>query len=45
MRNLLTDIVSLFRNNWKVILVILLTFYILNSYSDIKLGIMDGWFE
>jgi len=45
MRNLLTDLVGLFRNNWKAILVITLAFYIFNSYSDIKLGIMDGWFN
>jgi hypothetical protein len=43
MKHLLTDLVSLVKNNWKTIFTIVLVFYFMNSYSDIKLGIMDGW--
>jgi hypothetical protein len=42
MRNLLTDLINLTKNNWKAILVVALAFYIIHSYTDIKLGIMDG---
>jgi len=43
MKDLLTDLLKLTKNNWKTILVIVLTFYFINSYLDIKQGILDGW--
>ena len=43
MQTLLSDLKSLIRIHWKTILVIILTFYLLYSYPDIKQGIMDGW--
>ncbi len=43
MQTLLSDLKSLIRTHWKTILVIILTFYLLYSYPDIKQGIMDGW--
>jgi len=38
-----TDLINFTKNNWKTILTIVLIFYFMNSYPDIKLGIMDGW--
>ena len=37
------DFQILFKNNWKVISIIVITIYLLYSYPDIKQGIMDGW--
>jgi len=43
MKQLILDFQNLFKNNWKVISIIVITFYILYSYTDIKQGILDGW--
>ncbi len=37
------DFQNLFKNNWKVISIIVITVYLLYSYPDIKQGIVDGW--
>ena len=43
MQTLFSDVKAVIRKNWKSILIIALTVYILFSYSDIKKGIIDGW--
>jgi hypothetical protein len=43
MKALLSDLESLIRTHWKTILGIMLTFYLLYSFPDIKQGIMDAW--
>jgi hypothetical protein len=43
MKQLMSDVQILFKNNWKLILVITISFYLFYSYPDIKQGIMDGW--
>jgi hypothetical protein len=43
MKQLLLDFQNLFKNNWKVISIIVITVYLLYSYPDIKQGIVDGW--
>jgi hypothetical protein len=43
MQTLLYDLNSLIRTHWKTILLLVITFYLLYSYPDIKQGIMDGW--
>jgi hypothetical protein len=36
---------KLLKDNWKVILTIVVVLYLLSNYSEIKKGIKDGWFE
>ncbi len=43
MNQLLSDIKSLVRNNWKLLLLIALLITFLTNYTDIKAGISDGW--
>ena len=43
MQTLLTDLKTLILTHWKFILVIVLTFYLLYSYPDIKQGFVDAW--
>jgi hypothetical protein len=43
MQQLITDFKILIKNNWKFILMIAVVLYLLNSYQDIKQGIIDGW--
>jgi hypothetical protein len=43
MKQLILDFQNLFKNNWKVISIIVITVYLLYSYPDIKQGIVDGW--
>lgn len=43
MKQLLLDVQNLFKNNWKVISIIVITVYLLYSYPDIKQGVADGW--
>lgn len=43
MNQFLTDLKTLFRNNWKILLVVgLLLFFMLN-YPEIKAGLIDGF--
>ena len=39
------DFQILFKKHWKVISIIVISVYLLNSYPDIKQGILDGWME
>ena len=43
MKQLIFDFQNLFKNNWKIISIIVISVYLLYSYPDIKQGIMDGW--
>jgi predicted PurR-regulated permease PerM len=43
MQTLSTDFMNLIRNHWKTIFLLVLTFYFLYSWPDIKQGILDGW--
>jgi hypothetical protein len=37
------DFQNLFKNNWKIISIVVISVYLLYSYPDIKQGIVDGW--
>lgn len=43
MNQFLTDLKTLVKNNWKIILLVILVFFILSNYTEIKSGIIDGW--
>jgi transcriptional regulator with XRE-family HTH domain len=43
MKQLMIDIKTLFRNNWKIILLIAIVIYFMSNYSEIKSGLIDGW--
>jgi hypothetical protein len=43
MNQFLTDLKSLIKNHWKVILLITAIIWFFSFYSDIKTGIVDGW--
>jgi hypothetical protein len=43
METQLPGLSSLIRNHWKTIFLVVLTFYFLYSWPDIKQGILDGW--
>ncbi|MEY4047825.1 MAG: hypothetical protein RL284_1376 [Bacteroidota bacterium] len=43
MNQLIIDLKTLVRNNWKTILWIVLVVFFISNYDDIKSGILDGW--
>ena len=43
MNQLITDLKTLFKNNWKIILLIVLVLFFISNYDEIKLGITEGW--
>ena len=43
MNQLINDLKTLIKNNWKIILLILLVVSFLLNYEDIKSGFVDGW--
>ena len=43
MNQFITDLKTLVKTHWKVLTLIILVIWLLNSYSDIKAGVMDGW--
>ena len=43
MNQFLTDLKTLIKNHWKVILLVGLIIWLATSYTDIKAGIVDGW--
>jgi len=43
MNQLITDLKTLFKNNWKIILLIVLVIYLISNYTDFKTGIIEGW--
>lgn len=42
MSQFISDLKILFRNNWKIIFILLAVFIFLDNYTDIKRGITDG---
>ena len=43
MNQLINDLKTLFKNNWKIILLIVLVLFFISNYEEIKLGITEGW--
>ncbi len=43
MNQLVSDLKTLFKNNWKIILLIVLVIYLISNYPDLKAGIIEGW--
>ena len=43
MNQLINDLKTLVRNNWKTILWVVLVVFFISNYDDIKSGILDGW--
>ena len=43
MNQLMNDLKTLLKNNWKILLLIVLVIFLISNYTDIKAGIMDGW--
>ncbi|MFM1836331.1 MAG: Helix-turn-helix domain [Bacteroidota bacterium] len=43
MNQLISDLKTLIKNNWKIILLIVLVIYLISNYTDFKTGIIEGW--
>jgi transcriptional regulator with XRE-family HTH domain len=43
MNQLINDLKTLLKNNWKILLLIVLVVFLITNYSEIKSGIIDGW--
>jgi len=43
MNQLINDLKTLLKNNWKILFLIVLVVFLISNYTDIKAGIMDGW--
>jgi transcriptional regulator with XRE-family HTH domain len=43
MNQLFSDIKTLIKNNWKILLWIVVIIYAISNYTEIKTGIMEGW--
>jgi transcriptional regulator with XRE-family HTH domain len=43
MKQLITDLKTLLRNNWKIILLVAVVIYFVTNYTEIKSGLLDGW--
>lgn len=43
MNQLINDLKTLIKNNWKILLLILLVIFLLSNYDEIKSGFVDGW--
>ena len=43
MNQFITDLKTLVKNYWKVLTIIILAIWLVNSYTEIKAGVMDGW--
>ena len=43
MNQFINDLKTLFKNNWKIILLIVLVLFFISNYDEIKLGITEGW--
>jgi transcriptional regulator with XRE-family HTH domain len=43
MNQLLNDLKTLVKNNWKIILLIIAIVFFISNYTEIKSGILDGW--
>ena len=43
MNQFINDLKTLVKNNWKVILWIILVTFLISNYDQIKAGVIDGW--
>jgi hypothetical protein len=43
MNQLIADLKTLIKNNWKMILWIIVVGFVLSNYEAIKAGFIDGW--
>jgi transcriptional regulator with XRE-family HTH domain len=43
MNQLISDLKTGIKNNWKIILLVVLVIYLISNYTDFKAGIVDGW--
>jgi transcriptional regulator with XRE-family HTH domain len=43
MNQFIIDLKTLVKNHWKVLVIIILAIWLVNSYTEIKAGVMDGW--
>jgi transcriptional regulator with XRE-family HTH domain len=43
MNQLFSDIKTLIKNNWKILIWIVVIIYAISNYTEIKTGIIDGW--
>ena len=43
MNQLISDLKTLIKNNWKIILLVVLVIYLISHYTDFKEGIVEGW--
>lgn len=43
MNQLLTDLKTLFKNHWRLLLAIALIFWLSSNYLDIKRAVADAW--
>jgi transcriptional regulator with XRE-family HTH domain len=43
MNQFIHDMIRLLKTHWKPIALLILLFWMLGNYTDIKRGIMDGW--
>ena len=43
MNQLFSDIKILIKNNWKILIWIVVIIYAISNYTEIKTGIIDGW--
>mgnify|MGYP007040714185 FL=1 len=43
MNQLINDLKTLLKNNWKTIALIVIIIWLVTSYTAIKSGIIDGW--
>ena len=43
MNQFFSDIKTLIKNNWKILLWIVVIIYAISNYTEIKSGIIDGW--
>lgn len=43
MNQLINDLKTLIKNNWKTMSLIFIIIWLVSSYTDIKSGIIDAW--
>ncbi len=43
MNQFITDLKTLVKNNWKLILWVILVTFLISNYEQIKAGFIDGW--
>lgn len=43
MNQFINDLKTLVKNNWKVILWVILVTFLISNYDQIKSGVIDGW--